>query len=209
MALRDIYEDLRLGRGMFSPITPFRQERKMARLVAPAITRAMGVSEAATTRSIGDVAGAAIRGKSAVEAQRVGEAGAMARQSLITDTQKLLRGLMERGLMKRKRIDLRGKKLDIAGLMDRLKFAEGEHTKRLGEDIKSREAMTREGILEERRVSDLISSRSPYTETYTGGGTVSDILSEPQGFDQPASPVRNPYIDNLYENEEEELLLFD
>lgn len=112
MGLRDIYQDVRLGRGMFSPLTPFRKERRLARIIGPAAVRAYGLEAAAGVRGLSDVAAALTRTRGTIAGQRIAErgaterrgmmeAGALSRQELINLGNKIIEKMRQTGLGRR------------------------------------------------------------------------------------------------------------
>lgn len=79
--LDNLLWDMQNGVGMFSPLTPFKSERKLARAIAPQLLASAGRIEEAGIRSSGGILESMLNRKAGFEQRQMAEEGAMAREN--------------------------------------------------------------------------------------------------------------------------------
>ena len=93
----DIYEQLQNRTGTFSPITPFRSERKLAQRIGPSVVAGRAAQNAATSRANALIRSALLRGKTDIRTTGMKEEGSTTRQGMVDRTTLKKQGLVNRG----------------------------------------------------------------------------------------------------------------
>jgi hypothetical protein len=156
MALEDVYRQLVNRSGMFSPLSPFRSEKRLARELAPDVIRGVSGQAMAGISARGDMASSVLRGRSNERVARIGggfdlqrqelqNVGDLARQKLMNYGNQILQDLQNKGLMARTREEVGGaaarQKAEIefqqkfADLLTGLGEGKGEGEETTGVDI--------------------------------------------------------------------------
>ena len=120
--LYKLYNQLTNRTGLFSPLSPFHSERKLAQEVGPSVVRGIADLGSSQMRSNAAIQEAFIRGQSGIKATDMSESGATKRRKMADDASALVQKLMNQGLLSRTKLEQEGgiKRVEEGGYQDRL-----------------------------------------------------------------------------------------
>lgn len=92
-----IFEDFQRATGMFSAVSPFSSERKIARAVAPALAHGVASMYGADTGANAHMMSSLLHGQASIRNTSAKEAGDTLRLNLLTDANKILEEMRQSG----------------------------------------------------------------------------------------------------------------